>query len=92
MEARSQLAHVWPLTGKVPARRYGLMAALTALVLVAGFAGFRLAGRNGAAPVAPYPHEVARVTFAVAGDVIPHEAVKQAAAAAGEGEAGWAAC
>ncbi len=43
------------------------------------------------APVTPYPHDLSQVSFAVAGDVIPHEAVRAAAAAAGEGEAGWAA-
>ena len=43
-----------------------------------------------AAVAVPYPHEVARVSFAVAGDVIPHQAVREAAAAAGEGEPGWA--
>lgn len=42
-----------------------------------------------AAVIAPYPHELAQVSFAVAGDVIPHEAVRKAAAAAGEGAAGW---
>jgi poly-gamma-glutamate capsule biosynthesis protein CapA/YwtB (metallophosphatase superfamily) len=47
--------------------------------------------RHHADVVVPYPHELARVNFAVAGDVIPHEAVRQAAAAAGEGEQGWAA-
>ena len=47
--------------------------------------------RRHAAVVVPYPHELAQVSFAVAGDVIPHEAVKAAAAAAGEGEQGWAA-
>jgi hypothetical protein len=43
--------------------------------------------------VTPYPHDLAQVNFAVAGDVIPHEAVRAAAAAAGdgEGEQGWAA-
>lgn len=91
MQMRPQLSHVLPWQGSMPSRRYGVLAILGAVVLGGGFLGFRMAGRNGAAPVAPYPHEVARVTFAVAGDVIPHEAVKQAAAAAGEGEAGWAA-
>jgi len=43
------------------------------------------------APVTPYPHDLAQVSFAVAGDVIPHEPVRAAAGAAGEGEAGWAA-
>ena len=47
--------------------------------------------RQHAAVVAPYPHDLAQVSFAVAGDVIPHEAVKAAAAAAGDGEQGWAA-
>jgi poly-gamma-glutamate synthesis protein (capsule biosynthesis protein) len=46
---------------------------------------------SAAAVVTPYPHDLAQVSFAVAGDVIPHEAVKQAAAAAGDGEQGWAA-
>jgi poly-gamma-glutamate synthesis protein (capsule biosynthesis protein) len=39
----------------------------------------------------PYPHELAKVSFAVAGDVIPHGAVRAAAAAAGDGAAGWSA-
>jgi poly-gamma-glutamate capsule biosynthesis protein CapA/YwtB (metallophosphatase superfamily) len=47
--------------------------------------------RQHPAVVVPYPHELAQVTFAVAGDVIPHEAVKAAASAAGDGESGWAA-
>ncbi len=50
-----------------------------------------LHGRQHAAVVTPYPHDLAQVSFAVAGDVIPHEAVRQAAAAAGDGEQGWAA-
>jgi poly-gamma-glutamate synthesis protein (capsule biosynthesis protein) len=50
-----------------------------------------LHGARPAAAVAPYPHELAEVRFAVAGDVIPHEAVRAAAAAAGEGAAGWGA-
>jgi poly-gamma-glutamate synthesis protein (capsule biosynthesis protein) len=44
-----------------------------------------------AAVVTPYPHDLAQVTFAVAGDVIPHEPVRAAARAAGDGEPGWAA-
>lgn len=42
-----------------------------------------------AAVAVPYPRDVAQVTMAVAGDVIPHEAVREAAAAAGPGESGW---
>jgi poly-gamma-glutamate synthesis protein (capsule biosynthesis protein) len=45
--------------------------------------------------VAPYPHELAQVSFAVAGDVIPHDAVRAAAAAAAAGDPtnsqGWGA-
>ena len=47
------------------------------LVLLGGSHGRRLA-----AVVAPYPHELAQVSFAVGGDVIPHEAVRASAAAA----------
>jgi poly-gamma-glutamate capsule biosynthesis protein CapA/YwtB (metallophosphatase superfamily) len=60
--------------------------AIVAMALHSG-----LATRQHAAVVVPYPHELAQVSFAVAGDVIPHEAVRAAAAAAGEGEQGWAA-
>jgi poly-gamma-glutamate synthesis protein (capsule biosynthesis protein) len=59
-----------------------------AIVGVALAAGIR--SRAPAAVVVPYPHEIAQLSFAVAGDVIPHEAVKAAAAAAGVGEQGWA--
>src|SRR5579863_10428652 len=48
-------------------------------------------GRRQAAVAIPYPHDVTQVSFAVAGDVIPHEAVRAAAKTAGDGEAGWAA-
>ncbi len=61
-------------------------AAVFAALLIA------LRSNHGAsAVVTPYPHELAHVSFAVAGDVIPHEAVRAAAAAAGEGEQGWVA-
>jgi poly-gamma-glutamate synthesis protein (capsule biosynthesis protein) len=62
---------------------------LAAIAASAIFHTLRL--RPAAAVVVPYPHELAQVSFAVAGDVIPHEAVRSAAAAAGEGEPGWAA-
>jgi len=48
-------------------------------------------GGRAATVVVPYPHEVAQVSFAVAGDVIPHEPVRVAAASAGDGAVGWAA-
>ncbi len=60
-----------------------LLAALAVALLVGSHAS-----RSTAAAV-PYPHDLAQVTFAVAGDVIPHEPVRNAAAAAGEGAAGW---
>lgn len=60
--------------------------ALVGVALLTAFHGRRLA-----AVVTPYPHDLAQVTFAVAGDVIPHEPVRAAARAAGDGEPGWAA-
>ncbi|MGA3332553.1 MAG: CapA family protein [Terracidiphilus sp.] len=69
--------------------RWAVAAAGVAAVGAALVTAFH--GRQHAAVVAPYPHDLAQVSFAVAGDVIPHEAVKEAAAAAGEGEQGWAA-
>lgn len=63
---------------------FGLCAVTVALMGGAHF-------HHHATVVVPYPHEMARVTFAAAGDVIPHDSVRQAAAAAGDGEAGWAA-
>jgi len=62
------------------------VAAMAATLLTASHHGGRLA-----AVVVPYPHELAQVSFAVAGDVIPHEPVRAAAAAAGDGAAGWGA-
>jgi len=77
------------------AKRLSRRAWLAVLILVTAgaTAGVLLAvhARPSAAPVTPYPHDLAQVSFAVAGDVIPHEPVRAAAAAAGEGEAGWAA-
>lgn len=73
-------------------RRWRTLAAVCVGVAVA--AAFLAAYRSShiaAAVVTPYPHDVAQVTFAVAGDVIPHEAVRTAAKAAGDGEPGWAA-
>jgi poly-gamma-glutamate synthesis protein (capsule biosynthesis protein) len=65
----------------------GLLLMMAAgLILLIGSHG----GRSAAA-VAPYPHELAQVSFAVAGDVIPHEPVRASAAAAGVGPEGWGA-
>jgi poly-gamma-glutamate capsule biosynthesis protein CapA/YwtB (metallophosphatase superfamily) len=63
---------------------------LLALAALGATFAIRLQPRH-AAVVVPYPHDLGQVSFAVAGDVIPHEPVRAAAAAAGEGEAGWAA-
>src|SRR5579859_2888923 len=69
-------------------------AALAVLILLglvmsgAYFSAITEHFRHAAAPV-PYPHELAKVSFAVGGDVIPHEAVRSAASAAGEGVQGW---
>ena len=61
-------------------RRHWRLVAGGALLLVAAAAGAALllgshSGRS-AAVVAPYPHELSQVSFAVAGDVIPHEPVR----------------
>src|SRR5690348_8243888 len=68
------------------------LGSLLALALVAILAGPVLhRSVRAAKPVVPYPHELARVSFAVAGDVIPHEAVRAAAAAEGPDLQGWTA-
>ena len=61
---------------------------LIAVIGTAYFTGFSSKFRHSAVP-APYPHELARVSFAVGGDVIPHEAVRASAEAAGGGVQGW---
>ncbi|MGO9775587.1 MAG: CapA family protein [Terracidiphilus sp.] len=76
-------------------RRHGRLAGAGALLLAVAVIGAALligyrTSRSSAAQV-PYPHELAQVSFAVAGDVIPHEPVRAAATAAGEGAAGWGA-
>jgi hypothetical protein len=71
--------------------RAAALAVIILLVLVSTgvyLTGFPSTFRRGVAQ-APYPHEVGRVTFAVAGDVIPHEPVRAAAEAAGGGAEGW---
>ena len=71
-------------------QRARLTADLAVLALIAGIlaAGFR--SIPVAAVAVPNPHDVAQVSFAVAGDVIPHQAVRDAAAAIADGESGWA--
>ncbi len=73
-------------------RRHWRLALGTLALAVAGAAlltAFHT--RRHAAVVVPYPHELAQVSFAVAGDVIPHGPVRSSAEAAGDGEQGWAA-
>jgi poly-gamma-glutamate capsule biosynthesis protein CapA/YwtB (metallophosphatase superfamily) len=70
-------------------RMLGIVCA-GAAVAAALFTACR-SGHSAAAVVTPYPHDMAQVTFAVAGDVIPHDPVRAAAKAAGDGEPGWAA-
>jgi poly-gamma-glutamate capsule biosynthesis protein CapA/YwtB (metallophosphatase superfamily) len=87
----------WLAAGKRATRHPGIRAGATAagLLLVMLLSGMYFGPRWGlhlaqsAKPVVPYPHELARVSFAVAGDVIPHDAVRAAAAADGEGAQGW---
>ncbi|MGA8731404.1 MAG: CapA family protein [Terracidiphilus sp.] len=61
------------------------VASVSALLLSGFFSG------KPAVVPAPYPHQLAQVSFALAGDVIPHEAVRAAAAAQGPDAQGWAA-
>jgi hypothetical protein len=71
--------------------RAAALAVMILLGIVVGaayFAGYPTRV-NRAGSVAPYPHELARVSFAVGGDVIPHEPVRAAAEAAGGGAEGW---
>jgi poly-gamma-glutamate synthesis protein (capsule biosynthesis protein) len=63
-----------------------LTAAVIGYVLLAG-----CRSRTVGAVDVPYPHTLGQVSFAVAGDVIPHQAVRDAAAAAGQDVAGWTA-
>lgn len=79
-------------------RRLRMAGAGLLLVAVGAAGGALLAGshsQRNSAVVVPYPHELAQVTFAVAGDVIPHEAVRAAAAAQAASDAthseGWGA-
>jgi poly-gamma-glutamate capsule biosynthesis protein CapA/YwtB (metallophosphatase superfamily) len=67
----------------------GLLLLVGAAIAAAYLSGFP--GVRHAAGVVPYPHDLAQVSFAVAGDVIPHEPVRVAAAAAGQGSQGWGA-
>ncbi len=70
-------------------RRLVIAASLVTVASAALLLSFR--SERPAVVPAPYPHQIAQVSFAVAGDVIPHEAVRAAAAAAGPGAQGWAA-
>jgi poly-gamma-glutamate capsule biosynthesis protein CapA/YwtB (metallophosphatase superfamily) len=66
-------------------KNWRLASAGALMVVVAAVAAVLLSsahGRRLAAVVAPYPHELAQVSFAVGGDVIPHDAVRASAAAA----------
>ena len=88
--ASGRPAHVAVGVGTFLRRHWRWAAGVSALVVGAALlTAFH--GRRLAALVTPYPHDLAQVSFAVAGDVIPHEPVRAAAKAAGDGEPGWAA-
>lgn len=95
LRARQLVSHTEPASPAASAaqflRRHQRLAAVLGLAAVSAAFLAAFHPHRRAAVVVPYPHEVAQVSFAVAGDVIPHEAVKAAAAAAGPGEQGWAA-
>ena len=83
-ESRQSARYVtgaWP----APRKRWRFATGAVVLLAIAAIGGALLAKSHGgrfSAVVAPYPHELAQVSFAVAGDVIPHEAVRAAAEAA----------
>jgi poly-gamma-glutamate capsule biosynthesis protein CapA/YwtB (metallophosphatase superfamily) len=78
--------------GSVLRKRWRMLAVICiGLATGATLLAVLRSGHTAAAVVTPYPHDLAQVNFTVAGDVIPHEAVRAAAAAAGDGEPGWAA-
>jgi poly-gamma-glutamate synthesis protein (capsule biosynthesis protein) len=84
MESTMQQTHFG--TRLIPSlRKHWLLAIIAALLLAAtAIAAFHLVASHASRPasvVVPYPHEVAQVSFAIAGDVIPHEPVRAAAAA-----------
>jgi poly-gamma-glutamate synthesis protein (capsule biosynthesis protein) len=68
-------------------RRFVIAASLVAVASAALLLSLHSA-RPAIVP-APYPHQIAQVSFAIAGDVIPHEPVRAAAAAAGPDAQGW---
>ncbi|MGA2886616.1 MAG: CapA family protein [Terracidiphilus sp.] len=75
-------------------RKHWLLAGGSVLLFAAVAVASLLTGVHAGRPAAavnPYPHELAQVSFAVAGDVIPHDPVRAAAAAAGDGAQGWGA-
>ncbi len=72
-------------------RRWRLAVGALALAVAGAVLLTAFHPRRHAAVVVPYPHELAQVSFAAAGDVIPHGPVRTAAEAAGDGEQGWAA-
>jgi len=71
-------------------RLVGASALLLTLAAVTA-ASFGFHATRPAAAIVPFPHEIAQVSFAVAGDVIPHDPVRAAATAAGDGAQGWGA-
>jgi poly-gamma-glutamate synthesis protein (capsule biosynthesis protein) len=79
-------------------RRHWRLAGGALLLCAAAFGAGLLTASHSSRPAAvavPYPHELVQVSFAVAGDVIPHEPVRAAAAAAASADstntAGWGA-
>ncbi len=72
-------------------KHWRLLTCAAVLVALAAAAAILPGSHSIRNALAPYPHDLAQVSFAVAGDVIPHEAVRASAAAAGDGAQGWAA-
>src|SRR6516165_8321426 len=60
-------------------KRNWFRAALALLIVLCALAIVRWGRGTSHAAASSYPREISRITFAAAGDVIPHQAVTQAA-------------
>jgi poly-gamma-glutamate synthesis protein (capsule biosynthesis protein) len=90
-ELQGRMKEFAELLDAVLRKRWRVLVALCAGLAVAAALLIALrSGHSAAAVVTPYPHELAHVSFAVAGDVIPHEPIRAEAKAAGDDAQGWA--
>src|SRR6202140_2186992 len=68
-----------PLRRLTPRKQTIALAALAVVLVLCALALLRWGRGTSHAAASSYPHEISRITFAAAGDVIPHQAVAQSA-------------